>query len=71
MIREGCLKTKWLNRMSNGLTRHLGAANGGAGSPQRFSPCNHTPIYGPNGGPVKQVHLFVAVLKISQGLLFH
>jgi hypothetical protein len=34
MISEGCLETKGLNRMSNGLTRHLGAANGGAGSPQ-------------------------------------
>jgi transposase len=29
------------------------------------------PIYDPNGGPVKQAHLFVAVLEISRVLLLH
>jgi transposase len=29
------------------------------------------PIYDPNFGPVKQAHLFVAVLEISRVLLLH
>jgi transposase len=29
------------------------------------------PIYDPNGGPLKQAHLFVAVLEIRRVLLLH
>jgi hypothetical protein len=30
-----------------------------------------TPIYGPNGGPLKQAHLLVAVLSVSRVLFFY